>query len=110
MKLLIEAYQRLYEKQAFTSSPIVDKFNENYHRDNDSTLEFLEDMTQEDLLGKRLKEVYEEYEQWAEDNGMSVLSKRQLSTNIRVLLGLELTRVRVGKQLMRVYKPIQDDE
>lgn len=110
MRLLVEAYQRLYEKQSFTVSPIVNEFNERYHRDNDSTLEFLEDLTADDLMGKRLKEVYEEYEQWAEDNGMKALSSRQLSTNIRVLLGLELKQVRFGKQRSKVYQPVEDSK
>lgn len=42
IKLIVEGYFRLYENGKFTESERVEKFNEEYHRENNPALEFVE--------------------------------------------------------------------
>ena len=41
MKLIVEAYMRLYQNEEFTESEIVNDFNAKYHEMNNNCIEFL---------------------------------------------------------------------
>lgn len=82
MRLVVQAYQRLYENGDYTRSEVVAKFTEQYHRENDSTIEYLEYVDDMEIFEKRPPEVYEEYELWCENNGETVQSRKRLKEQI----------------------------
>ena len=82
IRLVIEAYERIYETGGFTQSKIVREFTEKYHRENDSTIEYMEQLKDESIMWHRPPEIFEEYELWCENNGETVQSKRRLREQI----------------------------
>jgi putative DNA primase/helicase len=70
MKLVIQGYKRLYQNGKFTQSDKVEKFNEMYHRENNPALDFIDGMTAMDFDGIPIKDVYDQYEDWCEDNAV----------------------------------------
>jgi len=82
MKLLVDAYKRLYENEEFTESKLIQDFNDEYHRENNTVLQYLEMKKAENFIGKKSPEAYREYEEWAEENGLNVQSRKLFVNSI----------------------------
>jgi putative DNA primase/helicase len=105
MKLIVEAYIRLYQNENFSHSELVTKFNEEYHTMNNNILEFIEDLQPEHFINKRAPEAYKEYEAWAEDNGMNILSGKTFKETLEKEMGLVIKKTNINRKSARVYKP-----
>ena len=68
LKLMVEGYSRLYKNNRFTQSKIVNDFNEDYHKENNPALVFLENYEPENFIDVPLVDGYDRYEEWCEDN------------------------------------------
>lgn len=105
LKLVMDAYFRLYENHKFTESEKVKDYTENYHRENNSCIEFLE--SREDIesyiIGCHTPEVYDNYQIWAEENGLNVQSLKQLNKTIEEKLGLYIHNTTRNKQSVRIW-------
>lgn len=103
MRRILEGYFRLYENMKFTDSEIVRKYNENYHKENNTTLIFLDDYTKAEVEGQKLSDIYMEYETWCEDNALSVGSKRMMQDSIREQFDLIIGVKKINGKSMRVF-------
>lgn len=113
--LAIQGYNRLYENEKFSESEIINKFNSEYHKENNNIEVYLEFKTIDDFANKKPKEVFEEYQAWCEDEGLEALSKSSLDSTIKTKYNLEIGSVRieeknpfdqtVSKTTKRAYKP-----
>jgi len=103
MKLIAEGYIRLYENQGFTESEMVKKFNEEYHENNNTVLHYLSDYKKDDFIGLGSPEVYENYEQWAEENGLNVQSKKLFVQSISDVFGLVLKPKTINGKTARLF-------
>jgi putative DNA primase/helicase len=105
LKLIVEAYMRLYDKTEFTDSTKVTDYNEKYHEENNGTLIFVRDHAPEDFVGKRPPEVYEEYVIWAEENfgEGTAQSKKILKETIQSEMGLMVGAKMVNGRTAKVY-------
>lgn len=109
MKLMVDGYYRLYENKTFTSPLIVEAYNNAYHEENNGTLTFIEDHTPEDFIGKRTPEVYEQYEAWADENGITVQSSKILKNTIKEVMMLEPKGTRINKATAKLYDWIPEE-
>lgn len=108
IRLMVEGYMRLYENEKFTYSEIVNKFNTEYHAENNSVLQYLDDFDREAFANRRSPEAYEEYEIWAEENGLNVQSRKLFVQSIYDVFGLSLKPKKINKKTARVF--VGDDE
>lgn len=106
MKLIVEAYERLYKNEAFTDSPKIAEFNAKYHEMNNNCIEFLQDYQQEHFIGKRAPECYKEYETWAEEFGLNIHSKKLFQESMKKVLMLEVQKTTQNGKSVRIYRPI----
>ena len=90
IRLIVEAYQRLYKNEGFTHSEAVENFNTEYHEQNNTVLQYLQDYEKNDFLGLRSPEAYEKYEEWAEENGLPIQSRKLFVQSVNDVFGLEL--------------------
>lgn len=63
MRLIVEAYERLYQN-GWTDSKISADYNEQYHRHNDLTLMFLDEIDFEQIHYKGIKEIEKIFDEW----------------------------------------------
>jgi putative DNA primase/helicase len=103
IRLIVEAYQRLYKNEGFTFSQAVENFNAEYHEQNNTVLQYLQDYEKSDFLGLRSPETYEKYEQWAEENGLPSQSKKLFNQSILDVFGLSLQAKKVNGKTARVF-------
>ncbi|WP_423372946.1 DNA primase family protein [Melissococcus plutonius] len=108
IKMIVEGYMRLYKNQKFTESDKVKQFNDQYHIDNNSAIEFINDLKKEDIIGKKSPEIYQEYETWAEENGVNVQSKKLVKDTIYAIYGLEIKAKKINGKTCKVYQEIPD--
>lgn len=87
VRLMVEGYKRLYVQSKFTESERVNDFNEKYHRENNPALDYIDGMSKEDFEGKPIKDVYDDYEQWCEDNAVN-FNKNMIADTLLELYGL----------------------
>lgn len=87
IRLAVEAYQRLYERGNIKIPKVVEEYNTEYHLQNNNTIEFASELTDKEIDGMRLKEIYETYEAWCTENSYSPLSKKELRKSIEELKG-----------------------
>jgi putative DNA primase/helicase len=92
MKLVVEAYMRLYKNRDFTESAKVRDFNNEYHAMNNNCIEYLEIKKPKDFIGKKAMETHEEYRIWAEENGLTVHSKKLLWDSLRKMMNIEMKK------------------
>ncbi|WDF81848.1 phage/plasmid primase, P4 family [Lacticaseibacillus pabuli] len=107
IKLIVDGYQRLYNNLTFTESPRVKQFNDTYHEENNSVLEYLSVTDAEHFAGMTSPEAYEEYEVWAEENDYNTQSKRLFRETLKAELGYDLKQTKINKVNKRVF--IKDD-
>ncbi|PKR83962.1 DNA primase [Heyndrickxia camelliae] len=105
LKLIIEAYKRLYENGVFTECQKVQEFNKDYHETNNNCLAFLHDYDKHHFIGKRAPEAYGEYEVWAEENfGVdSAISSRIFQETLKKEFDLVVYPKKINGKTARVY-------
>lgn len=104
IKLIVDGYLRLYKNQAFTDCKIINQFNNEYHQENNNILEFMNNLNRDDILGKKSPEIYEEYETWANENGVNVQSRRLLVETIKDVFNLKIEPKKINGKTMRVFQ------
>lgn len=110
IKLIIEAYERLHTNEDFTNSKIVEKFNAQYHEENNNFLLYLQDFKRDDLLNMKPKQIYDEYELWAEENDLSPQSKKQVKDTIEKKYGLIVKGKKINGTTQRVYVEMNEED
>ena len=103
MCLIVEAYQRLHKNEGFTFSEAVENFNAEYHEQNNTVLQYLQDYEKSDFLGLRSPEAYEKYEEWAEENGLPSQSKKLFVQSVKDVFGLEIKPKLINGKTARVF-------
>ena len=103
IRRIIEGYFRLYENKKFTDSQIVEQYNEIYHKENNTCLIYLDDYLKPELEGKKLSDIYMDYEMWCEDNALSVGSKRMMQDAIKERFGLVMGVKKLNGKATRVF-------
>lgn len=110
IKLIIDGYFRLYKNAQFTTSRVVEDYNENYHKDNNTALSYLDDLTAEDIRHKRSPEIIEDYTIWAEENGLNVASMKMMREAIKQKFGMGIGVKKVNGKQSRVFMSPDETE
>jgi putative DNA primase/helicase len=114
VRLVVEGYMRLYRNGIFTESKSVNEFNEKYHMMNDGAAQFLYDLadesigrtTEDMIIGKTTKEMFEEFEVWAVDNDVEPKQKMMVNA-IKEHYGLVTKMVKKNGKTRREFHPIE---
>lgn len=109
-KLIVEAYRRLYERGQFEKVKILDEYNEDYHRENNNVVIYLESIKKEQLLNKSVKATYDDYIIWAEENCFNVLSIRSFSSSVMKTFELESKTKSINGKSVRIYAPKKENK
>ncbi len=64
IRLIVEAYVRLYNNGKFTESDVVKKFNADYHKNNNEMALFIESFSNEELDYLSIPELRDKYRDW----------------------------------------------
>lgn len=105
--LIVEGYKRLYKNNGFTKSEIVEKFNIKYHEENNPYLDYLRDHKKEDFIDKPIKDVYQDVEEWCEDNAIT-FSQKMFRETMKEIFRLDSGKMKkVNGKTTRVFGEIE---
>lgn len=107
VKLMVDGYERLYQNGKFTESEIVTTFNEKYHRENNPALDYIDGMTKDNFLDRPIKDVYDDYEEWCEDNAVN-FNRNMISDTLQEVYGLTKDVSWVNGKSARCFVEKQD--
>lgn len=102
IKLIVDGYMRLYKNGGFTESSVVSDFNYSYHEENNPVLMYLEGMERDDFLNKPVKDVYDDYEKWCEDNAVNY-SRNMIKNTIEEKYNLKNSTQRINGKVTRCF-------
>lgn len=102
IRLIVEGYKRLYKNGKFTNAKIVQDFNDNYHRENNPALDYLLGMELRDIDGKPIREIYDDFEKWCEDNAVKY-NERMLSDTLLEIWGLEKKNRKINGKTCKCF-------
>lgn len=104
IRLIIEGYMRLYENNKFSDSKIVNKFNADYHEENNPYLMYLSDLTKDDFIDKPIKDSYDRCKEWCADNEIE-FSQAMFRTTVKEVFNLDTNGMkRVNGKVTKVFK------
>ena len=109
LKLLIEVLPELYE-YGFIDSEMVQTFNSHYHKVNNNTLMFIEEMEARFpdepnawLIGVKPKSIYDDYELFCDEIGEKALSSKVLRETLESIYGVTVSEIRNAGKRYRQY-------
>lgn len=128
MKLIVEELPNVYN-DGMMSCQIVDDFTEEYHKENNNILLWIEELQTMDnimipdedgndmelnnvkdaILHKKPAEVHGTYSEWCEQEGINPLSQKRLREVIDQELGYEVGSKRVNGVVSKVFKEKKGD-
>lgn len=68
IRLIIEGYMSLYENGGFTEVDVIKRFNDEYHEENNPTLDFLRGKDKDHFLGQPVRDIFDQFKIWWEAN------------------------------------------
>ena len=103
IRLIVDGYFRLYKNAKFTDCDIVNDYNENYHKDNNTALSYLDDLIEDDIRYKKSPEIMEDYTIWAEENGLNIASIKMMREAIREKFSMGIGIKKINGKQHRVF-------
>lgn len=68
IRLIVEGFLRLYQTNQWTSCKAVNDYNNQYHEENNVSLQFARDLDPEtEIIGKTVTEIKESFYEWSSD-------------------------------------------
>lgn len=104
IRVIVEGYFRLYQQGKFTESEVVQQMNDEYHADNNTAIEFINDLEPKDIYKMRAPEIYVEYETWCEENGLNLQSQKLFKETVKDIYGLDTKPTKINGKTQRVYR------
>lgn len=101
IRLIVEGYKRLYRNQRWTESEIVLKYNDQYHEDNNVSLQFAKDLDPDEIVGKTSNEMKEMFWEWSTDDRK--FSSKLFKEAVWDLYQIGIGKAKVGGQTKRVF-------
>lgn len=108
IKLLVDAYQRLYHNKTYTESDTINSFTEEYHEANDPLESFVDELNvMEDILGKTLDEFRNLYLSYVDEKESNSFPKNRLKQMILLKHpDIEYKKTRVKSNNINEYRTV----
>ena len=106
IKLIVEAYVRLYKNKQYTESKTINEFTESYHSENDPLEEFVAELNVfEDVLDKTLEDFRDLYLTFIDEPDPKKFPRNRLKEAILIKYPeLEYKKIRVKGNSQNKYK------
>lgn len=102
ISLIVEGYERLYKNGRWTECKVVNEYNEQYHENNNQSLQFARDLDPDtEIVGRSVTEMREEFSKWDSEGGK--FSSKNFLAAVWDLYGIGLGRSKVAGKTRRVY-------
>lgn len=101
LNLGLTGIRRVYENNGFTEPDAVKRIVEEYEKENNNVLQFLDNIV---IEGKDSKTVYDDYKFWCVDSGVMNYRIRKFNSEVRNHSDLDLAIERIGGKTIQVWR------
>ena len=95
--------ERVFVNQGFTIPKIVDEVMEDYYREVNNVIRYLDYIDDEKLIGKISKDAYNDYVFWCANQNESAYKLRRFNTEIRKRTSLKLVQKKKNGDVLQVW-------
>ena len=95
--------ERVFVNQGFTIPKIVDEVMEDYYREVNNVIRYLDYIDDEKLIGKTSKDAYNDYVFWCANQNESAYKLRRFNTEIRKRTSLKLVQKKKNGDVLQVW-------
>jgi putative DNA primase/helicase len=103
IQLGLQGLKRVLDQQGFTDSTKVKEQVDQFEKDNNPILLFLEDVPEEEILNNETKSVYARYDTFCYDNGFSKMAMQTFTKEIKKYLNCDRKDVRINGKKCIVF-------
>ena len=103
IQLGLQGLKRVLDQQGFTDSTKVKEQVDQFEKDNNPILLFLEDVPEEEILNHETKSVYARYDTFCYDNGFSRMAMQTFTKEIKKYLQCDRKDVRLNGKKCIVF-------
>lgn len=103
LNLGLAGIRRVFENNGFTESEKVNEIIEEYHKENNNVLQFLE---RHNLEGQTSTDAYNDYKFWCTDTGVMFYKIRKFNAEVRNNTDLDLKVETVGGRSVQVWQTL----
>ncbi|ACI00392.1 gp32 [Listeria phage P40] len=111
VRLMMEGYNRIIENGQLTSSEKINKYNEEYERENNNVIEYCDSITIDDIVGLKPKAVYDKYTTWYEQEigeKDKALSAKIVKETVSSVFDVEVKPQRIHGTTVKAYSIRED--
>lgn len=101
LKLAVDGIRRVFENNKFTEpQEVIDMINE-YSKENNNVLQFLDNIN---IIDRESSVVYDDYKYWCAENGVMNYKIRKFNAEIRNNTNLNLVIEKVGGKTIQIWR------
>ena len=101
LKLAVDGIRRVFENNKFTEPQEVIDMIDEYSKENNNVLQFLDNI---DIKDKESQVVYNDYKYWCVENGVMNYKIRKFNAEIRSHTNLDLTIEKIGGKTTQIWR------
>ena len=99
----LDGLQRVFLNQGFTLPKSVEDLMEDYYREINNVIQFLETTDKDKITGKTAKDLYNDYVFWTANNNQAPYKMRRFNMEVRKRTGLELMLKRKNGEVLNIW-------
>ena len=103
IRLSIEGLKRVITNKAFTDSKAVQKQKDEYEKENNPVLAFIDDIGEESIINEPRTDVYHRYEVFCNENGYKASSEQTFVKSLNRTIGTHLDTKRTANGRIKVF-------
>lgn len=106
----MEGLKRVLATQDFTKSVAVENQLDEFERDNNPILLFLDEVEEREIINQETKSVYTRYDTFCYENGFTKVAMQTFSKDMKRYLDCDIVYKRIGGVRCRVFVRKEDEE
>ena len=106
----ITGLKRVLATQEFTHSTLVENQLDEFERDNNPILLFLDEIDDADIINQETKSVYTRYDTFCYENGFTKVAMQTFSKDMKRYMDLKIEDRKVGGRKCRIFVRKEDEE
>lgn len=105
----LEGLKRVLATQEFTHSSAVNKQLDEFERDNNPILLFLDEVEEREIINQETKSVYTRYDTFCYENGFTKVAMQTFSKDMKRYLDCDIVYKRIGGTRCRIFVRKEDE-
>lgn len=106
----MEGLKRVLATQDFTKSVAVENQLDEFERDNNPILLFLDEVEEREIINQETKSVYTRYDTFCYENGFTKVAMQTFSKDMKRYLDCDIVYKRIGGVRCRIFVRKEDEE